>query len=267
MAGDWIQMRVSLTTDPRVFFISTATKSHPAHVIGALHWLWSQADTHTTTGTLHGYTVQQVDGAVGIHGFCEALTKLTREGKPRPWLEIGDQSLRVLRFNEHNGSSAKKRAKSALRQSRFRNAKPVTKSAPTATEQQQQQNSDTAVEIQQPGIRAEHGGSAAAAAVDPDARRRMFMPGYTTVYDALRGFWPGQDKLVRALAGNPNATPERVAWLVSEATAKHKRGEMRKGTRGIGGHIRRGIEEAWDVPTDWLADRQARANAARGGAA
>ena len=119
---DWIKMRTNLDTDPRVFSVARATGAHPAHVVGALHWLWSQADRHTASGKLWGLDAEQVDSAVGIQGFSKALTELRREGKPRPWLEIGDGYVAVLRFGDHNGDTAKRRAQGAVRASRLRNA-------------------------------------------------------------------------------------------------------------------------------------------------
>jgi len=108
LAGDWIKMRGNLWDDPRVARLCDLTDQPEAMVIGGLYWLWSMADQHTEDGFLDGLTLRQVDRKTGIKGFGDALIAAG-------WLESDGESLRIPHFEEHNGSSAKKRIQTARR--------------------------------------------------------------------------------------------------------------------------------------------------------
>ena len=68
----------------------------------------------------------------------------------------------------------------------------------------------------------------------------------------LDRFWKRSPGKARALAENPNATYERVCWLADRV--------IREKPKAPPGFIRKGIEEGWEVPADWL-DRFQRATA------
>lgn len=108
MAGDWIKMRGNLWDDPRVAALVDATDSSEAAVIGALYWLWSTADQHTETGVLPGLSLRQIDRKTGVVGLGKALCAIG-------WLVDGSEGVRITHFEEHNGSSAKKRLQTAKR--------------------------------------------------------------------------------------------------------------------------------------------------------
>jgi len=108
VAGDWIKMRGNLWDDPRVARLCDLTEQPEAMVIGGLYWLWSMADQHTEDGVLDGLTLRQIDRKTGIVGFGEALVQAG-------WLSTDGDSVRIPHFEEHNGSSAKKRAQTAKR--------------------------------------------------------------------------------------------------------------------------------------------------------
>ena len=115
MAGDWIKMRGNLWDDPRVARICDTTNKREAEVIGGLYWLWSMADEQTDDGNLVGLSTATIDRKTGIKGFGDALLKIG-------WvLEIPD-GLKITRFEEHNGSSAKRRAQMAKASSAYRSA-------------------------------------------------------------------------------------------------------------------------------------------------
>lgn len=239
MAGDWIKMRTNLDTDPRTYAVSRATGAHPAHVVGALHWLWSQADKHTSTGKLWGLSSEQVDKEVGIDGFCKALTELSREGKPRPWLEIGDGFVAVLRFGEHNTDSAKRRALGAVRASRFRNAK---SNAPALRSAHLEQEQDKRREEREPALQDKAGAhrnglcpALASPGALPDPR----------VEAALHRFWRTKPYKARQLAAHPGATIERVTWLIRRCRME--------GVARPAGFIEKGITEEWPVDPEFLA--------------
>jgi hypothetical protein len=89
-------------------------------------------------------------------------------------------------------------------------------------------------------------------------------PEHPRIVAALREFWPPPDPLPERLACHDGASIERVFWLIESARRKHEQGGMRKGANGIPGHIRRGIEERWEVPADWLAAKSERLAAGAG---
>lgn len=103
---------------------------------------------------------------------------------------------------------------------------------------------------------SDHGIGSVAAAVG--------RPEYPRIVAALRVHWPPPDTLAETLAANPNATVERVFWAIETAEAKCQRGELRGGRRAVPGWVRRAIENAWDVPADWLAAKSERLAAGAG---
>jgi hypothetical protein len=123
MAGDWIKMRGNLWDDPRVASICDATDQTEATVIGGLYWLWATADQHTESGVMLGLSLRQIDRKTGIQGFGQALCDVG-------WLADHPEGVRITRFEEHNGTSAKKRCQTAKRVAEFRSGNAdVTKHA------------------------------------------------------------------------------------------------------------------------------------------
>jgi len=118
MAGDWIKMRSNLWDDPRVARIVDATDSSEAAVVGALYWLWATADQHTEDGVLIGMSLRALDRKTGVQGFGAALVSVG-------WLEDGAEGVRVVRFEEHNGRSAKRRCSESVRKMSARDADKV----------------------------------------------------------------------------------------------------------------------------------------------
>lgn len=103
MAGDWIKMRVDLSTSPKVVRISSALRADRLRVIGGLHAVWSLFDVHSEDGCLDGYTLDALDEMIGFQGFSAAMMAVG-------WLVDNGESLSTPRFDEHNGQSAKRRA-------------------------------------------------------------------------------------------------------------------------------------------------------------
>jgi len=117
MAGDWIKMRGNLWDDPRVARLCDETDSTEATVIGALYWLWATADQHSEDGIMKGMTLRVIDRKTGVPGFAAALVTIG-------WLTERPEGVPagvcIVRFDEHNGASAKKRSQTARRVARHR---------------------------------------------------------------------------------------------------------------------------------------------------
>lgn len=113
MAGDWIKMRGNLWDDPRVSRLCDLTDQSEAAIVGGLYWLWATADQHTEDGVMPGLTLRQIDRKTGVTGFGQALCDIG-------WLADHPEGVRIINFEEHNGSSAKRRATDAQRKANVR---------------------------------------------------------------------------------------------------------------------------------------------------
>lgn len=113
MAGEWIKTRTNLWDDPRVSKMCDLCGVSEATVIGGLYWLWVTADEHTETGMLNGMSVTAIDRKTQIKGFGAALVTIG-------WLEERPDGVMLMRFDDHNGASAKARAVTAKRVSKHR---------------------------------------------------------------------------------------------------------------------------------------------------
>lgn len=113
MAGTWIIMKHDLQTSPEVRRITRKTGAESVHTtIGRLHAVWSWADNHSDDGTLH-VEPQDLDDIAGCDGFAQAM-------EDAGWLVIGPDSITFPKFGDHNGKTAKTRAKAFQRQQRRR---------------------------------------------------------------------------------------------------------------------------------------------------
>lgn len=116
MAGDWIKMRDNLWDDPRIARLCDLTGESEAAVIGGLYWLWSTADQHTEDGVMPGLSTNGIDRKTGIKGLGSGLVAIG-------WIVDHPECIRIVNFEEHNGSSAKKRAVTAKRVANHRSCK------------------------------------------------------------------------------------------------------------------------------------------------
>jgi hypothetical protein len=143
MSDDWIKYRVGLPTNPRVIKIAGILRKPIPHIVGSLMAFWAIGDKHTTDGVLDGYTPDVVDDMIGLRGFAEALRTVG-------WLEVGDGSVTIPDFDEHNSQSAKRRASKAKDMERYRcrsvdNARPqndhkLTTERPPEKEEEKEQS-------------------------------------------------------------------------------------------------------------------------------
>lgn len=130
MAGDWIKMRCNLWDDPRVARLCDLTDCGEAEIVGGLYWLWSAADQHSEDGLMHGLTRKSIDRKTGIQGFGDALEAIG-------WVSFLDDGARIVRFDEHNGKSAKRRCSESVRKMSARHAdKSETSAGKTKDEKQ-----------------------------------------------------------------------------------------------------------------------------------
>ena len=113
MAGDWIKMRGNLWNDPRVSRLCDLTDQGEAAIIGGLYWLWATADQHSEDGVMVGLSIRSIDRNTGIKGFGDAMVVIG-------WIADHPEGIRIVRFDEHNGASAKKRCQTAKRVANFK---------------------------------------------------------------------------------------------------------------------------------------------------
>lgn len=107
-------MRGNLWDDPRVSKLCDLTDQSEAAIVGALYWLWAAADQHTEDGLMPGLTLRQIDRKTGVQGFGAALCQIG-------WLEDNPDGVRIVNFEDHNGTSAKRRCTDAQRKANVRN--------------------------------------------------------------------------------------------------------------------------------------------------
>jgi hypothetical protein len=108
MSVGWIKMRVDLATCPQVIRMTSALRTDRLRVVGALHAVWCIFDAHSVAGVLDAYTAETLDQSIGFEGFAEAM-------KAAGWLDVTETGLAAPRYEEHNGSTAKRRGMEALR--------------------------------------------------------------------------------------------------------------------------------------------------------
>ncbi len=118
MAGDWIKMRVNLSSDPQVIKVARLLGCNEHMVVGLLHWLWGWADSHTEDGKAVGIDCEWINRQAQTEGFCEALAKVG-------WLVMLEDGIEIPNFDHHNGTSAKSRANSARRAASYKTRQKV----------------------------------------------------------------------------------------------------------------------------------------------
>ena len=105
--SNWIKLRTGLINHPKVvrmaFTLFPMEQHRLSVVIGGLVQVWSMADMHADGEKLPGMSLETLDLLVGISGFAQAMVEVG-------WLEEGEKSLNLPNYQEHNGSTAKRRA-------------------------------------------------------------------------------------------------------------------------------------------------------------
>lgn len=145
MAGDWIKMRTSLLTNPRVngiarileedrevsralstgfsgYMSEIVTRNVMRHVtVSSLLIVWGAANEHTRDGVFRNADLSDIDDMVGIPGFGEAMVAVG-------WASYDDESSTVTlpNFSEYNTSGRDRTANAktaAERQREYRERK------------------------------------------------------------------------------------------------------------------------------------------------
>jgi hypothetical protein len=142
MAGDWIKMRPSLLTSPKINGIarvlesdarvsaallkvnngvmgSTVTRYVTRCVtVTALLALWGAANEHTSNGVFTNVDPRDIDDMAGVPGFCDALESVG-------WAIYDEENSTVTlpNFNEYNTSGKDRVSGGAERQRRYRERK------------------------------------------------------------------------------------------------------------------------------------------------
>lgn len=137
----WIKMRTELARDGRVVRMAARLKASRTTVVGACFILWALADEITTDGLMHGYDGATIDALVDLPGFSSVMVA-------EDWLRVEDLGVRIPRFGEHNGATAKARSGKSLRQAAWRAkvsvvdggaSTPVDGAAPTREEKRREE--------------------------------------------------------------------------------------------------------------------------------
>lgn len=117
MAGDWIKFELATLDKPEVIRMSRQLGVSKEAICGWLIRFWGWYGANSVDGHVDGVASTDVDVVLSLPGFGEAL-------KGAGWLleDTDKKRLTVPNFDRHNGESAKKRALSTRRQSRYRNA-------------------------------------------------------------------------------------------------------------------------------------------------
>lgn len=153
MSGDWIKMRGSLCTHPKVLMIAEIIGSDPAvgqrlapGLSGALHdnvtrdvtrdvtlgcllRVWAATNEHTDDGVWKNSTVATIDAVAGIPGFGAALVAVG-------WAvdDTENRTITLPNFLEYNAPAKNGgRTSSASRQARYREKKRAETVTPIVT--------------------------------------------------------------------------------------------------------------------------------------
>ena len=148
MAGDWIKMRPSLLTSPKVNGIARELESS-ADVTRALSTgysgdmseivtrnvmryvtvtsllcVWGAANEHTSAGVFVNADLSDIDDIAGIPGFGAAMVSVG-------WAIFDEESMTVTlpNFNEYNNSARERSSAGAERQRRYREKKASSRDA------------------------------------------------------------------------------------------------------------------------------------------
>jgi len=113
MAGDWLKCNFDLWDHRCVQGIAHALSLDADTVVGKLMRIWAWAQKQTANGRVEPCTVPIIDATARQEGFARALQSVG-------WLEIGEGWVKFLRWEKHNGNSAKRRLKESSRKADYR---------------------------------------------------------------------------------------------------------------------------------------------------
>jgi hypothetical protein len=137
MAGDWIKMRSSLPTCPKVAamarsigmadeFRSLSRQSMRLLIVGGLHAVWAAVNEHTSDGVMSNSYPEDLDDIAGIQGFGKAM-------QAAGWLEADDAAATLTFPNFGQWNTPAKDTTAAERMRKHREKERVTRNAVTVT--------------------------------------------------------------------------------------------------------------------------------------
>lgn len=133
----WLKVETHTPDKPEIHAIADALQITPEEVFGRCFRLWTWFDTHTENGNAKHVTYSLLDYVTGVTGFANSLVSVG-------WLIENEAGFSLPNFDKHNGNTAKNRAETAKRVTKFRNAKNVTKALPEKIREDKKVNLKTA---------------------------------------------------------------------------------------------------------------------------
>lgn len=109
MAGDWIPIRKDLDRSREVSILVEQTQLNVNEVVGQLVRFWSWVDGETADGWLPGATERTLEIASAI---CPQLVRSMSAVK---WIEVREDGIQVINFDNWFGQNAKRRLTDAKR--------------------------------------------------------------------------------------------------------------------------------------------------------
>ncbi|MHA7813291.1 MAG: hypothetical protein ACX94C_07875 [Phycisphaerales bacterium] len=181
MAGTWIIMKHDLPSTPEVKRITRATGAECAALtVGRLHAVWVWADKQTEDGRVQA-ELADVDDEAGCDGFAQAMVDAG-------WLSVDGDTLVFPNFGDHNGKTAKTRAKAFQRQQRRRSEKrhaPVTVQRDNVTVDRDHTEQNSTVQKKENAARSCLDGETPPQHTTPKSADKKAPP---VTWDAERGF-------------------------------------------------------------------------------
>ena len=115
---NWIKVQTNLRTSPKLVRIASGLKWTPVQALGAIVNSWMIADEHATeSGLLEGLTFFDLDAMISCPGLSEAMANVG-------WLKETSKGVQFINYEEHNGSTAKSRAREQKRKQLSRKCPP-----------------------------------------------------------------------------------------------------------------------------------------------
>lgn len=116
MAENWIKVEKVTPGKPEVLGVAAELGLHPQHAFGLCVMFWMWCDDQMESGNAPRVTTLVLDSYFGCVGFSSALVNVG-------WLQVRNGSLVVPNFDRHLSSNAKKRALTAERVKKHKEAK------------------------------------------------------------------------------------------------------------------------------------------------
>lgn len=228
MAGDWLKIRLTIGTDPKVFAISKACGVGIYETIGRLVRFWAWVTHNTNDGLLSRVTSQMVSEILEIPlTFFEAIETVG-------WLETTDKGLVIPKFDRWFGRAAEIREQAKLRQAEWRSRRMEKRNANvtqpvTHVSQDMSQKNNVSISshlISSPdggeeGDARGGGGGAESATANCEAHY-LLTDDQRAAVNLMRRYGLGERKAIDA-AKSLNHSAETVGTFVSEIP---KRGSM-----------------------------------------